>query len=80
MREDEGTEAVIAGREPLSNKGGDTGLTGAMMVVGGGGTRLNVGDGLKRVVANGEEAGGTSGVEKDGRGAFVSGGTAGKAT
>ena len=80
MRENGGTEAVVAGRETLSDKGGDTGLTGAMMVVGGGGMRLNVGNGLKRVVANGEEAGGTSGVEKDRRGAFVSGGTAGKAT
>ena len=65
MREDEGTEAVVAGREPLSNKGGDTGLTGAMMVVGGGWTRFNLGDGLKRVVADGQEAGGTSGVEDD---------------
>ena len=50
------------------------------MVEGDGGTRLNVGDGLKCVVANGEEASGTSGVEQDGRGAFVRGGTAGKTT
>ena len=35
---------------------------------------------MKCVVANREEAGGTSGVEQDGRRAFVSSGTAGKAT
>ena len=65
MWEDEGTDAVVAGMEPLSNKGGDTGLTGTMMVVGGGWTGINVGDGLERVVADGQEASGTSGVEDD---------------
>ena len=65
MREDEGTDAVGTGMESLFNKGGDTGSTGTMMVEGGGWAGINVGDHLERVVADGQEAGGTSGVEDD---------------
>ena len=79
MREGRRTGAVKTGKEFLSDKGGDTGLAGAAKVVGRGRARFDVGKGLKRVVADGEEAGGTSGVERDGRVAFVRSGTAGKA-
>ena len=48
MREDEGTDAVVAGMESLSNKGGDTGLTGTMMVEGGGWAGINVSDRVGR--------------------------------
>ena len=65
MREDEGTDAAVAGMESLANEGGDTGLTGAIMVEGGGWAGVNVGDSLDRVVADGQEAGVTSGIEDD---------------
>ena len=56
MREGRRTGAVKTGKEFLSDKGGDTGLAGAAMVVGRRRARFGVGKGLKRVVADGEEA------------------------
>ena len=63
--EDEGTGAALAGTESLANEGGDTGLTGAMVVKGEGWAGVNVGDSFDCFMASGQEAGGTSGIKDD---------------
>ena len=69
--------------DSLANEGIDAGLAGTLleaMVEGSGGARVDMGDGLEVVMADGQEAGGTGGIKDDCGGTLVGRGTTGEAT
>ena len=73
--EDEGAGAVVVGTESLANEGGDTGLTGAIMVDWSGWTSVDMGKSSEGFVADWQEAGGTRGIKDDGGGTLISRGS-----